>query len=72
LVASWIGATMSSKTYVYEKPPDKLLQKEEFEDYEENPIFELMVRYMYGKYLLETWKYDNYSIYFKVEDNHIL
>jgi hypothetical protein len=44
LLVGWVGATISSKTYEYMKPPDLHLRREEFEDYEENPIFEIIIR----------------------------
>lgn len=45
LLVGWAGATISSKTYEYSKPPDRHLKREEFEDYEDNPIFEIIIRY---------------------------
>jgi hypothetical protein len=48
------------------------LNRQDFDDYEEDPCFELMIRYLYGKYILWSWRTDNFNVFFRVDEYHTL
>ncbi|CAD8142770.1 unnamed protein product [Paramecium pentaurelia] len=61
----WTGAKISSKTQRYQKPPDILLKKQEIDDLEENPDFELLIKFIQGKYWIWGSKTDTYNTFYK-------
>ncbi|CAD8151078.1 unnamed protein product [Paramecium octaurelia] len=67
----WSGATISSKTQRYQKPPDILLKKQEIDDLEEDPDFQLQIKFIQGKYWIWGSKTDTYNTFYKQNKEEI-